>query len=343
MDSLTNKSNRIIWVDIAKGIGIILVIIGHALNKDQHIYLRGLIYSFHMPLYFILAGYTITSKPSLAKFRESIKKRVCRLIFPALVCYTITSLSQLVILYFNDDFDLNVFICNHLLGLFFCEGMDIYAWNTIIPGIGILWFFFAMFFSFSLFYFLHLVIHDSFKVTMLSIIVSIIGYFIVQTVVTIPFSIEISFLLLPFFSFGQYILPKINLSSVRVLLISCGLWLIMFLVTFSLSHFYFEIVPHCFPFYPICIITAIGGSVFVFCISKLLTNIKYCSKLLSTIGKNSLYILIAHVLEELINPFWLPNSVLTRILRSCIFICIVASVIVKVKHLFRSRRIQKET
>ncbi len=51
---------RIEWVDIAKGIGIILVIFGHSLATGST--LRQLIFSFHMPLFFLLAGCTFRQK-----------------------------------------------------------------------------------------------------------------------------------------------------------------------------------------------------------------------------------------------------------------------------------------
>lgn len=46
---------RLDWVDVAKGWGIILVVIGHVWTKG---FARDLIYAFHMPLFFILSGYT---------------------------------------------------------------------------------------------------------------------------------------------------------------------------------------------------------------------------------------------------------------------------------------------
>jgi len=47
---------RIGWVDAAKGIGILLVVLGHnQINSYTHLF-HLLIYSFHMPLFFILAG-----------------------------------------------------------------------------------------------------------------------------------------------------------------------------------------------------------------------------------------------------------------------------------------------
>ena len=45
---------RIVWIDIAKGLGIILVIAGHLFRYDS--YISTVIFSFHMPLFFFFAG-----------------------------------------------------------------------------------------------------------------------------------------------------------------------------------------------------------------------------------------------------------------------------------------------
>lgn len=47
-------SKRLDWIDIAKGIAIILVIVGHTVPNPSP--LRHAIFSFHMPVFFILAG-----------------------------------------------------------------------------------------------------------------------------------------------------------------------------------------------------------------------------------------------------------------------------------------------
>ena len=52
---------RLLYLDALKGILIVLVILGHALqfNIDdyQHVFLFRFIYSFHMPLFFLISGY----------------------------------------------------------------------------------------------------------------------------------------------------------------------------------------------------------------------------------------------------------------------------------------------
>lgn len=54
-------SKRLDWIDIAMGIAIILVIVGHTVPNPSP--LRHAIFSFHMPVFFILAGYTFRPKP----------------------------------------------------------------------------------------------------------------------------------------------------------------------------------------------------------------------------------------------------------------------------------------
>lgn len=49
---MSEQTKRIEALDVAKGIGIILVIIGHLSSS----YLHDWIYSFHMPLFFIISG-----------------------------------------------------------------------------------------------------------------------------------------------------------------------------------------------------------------------------------------------------------------------------------------------
>ncbi len=66
------KANRVTWVDLARGVGIILVVIGHASGGvidsplgSHAIALRWIfltIYTFHMPLFFILAGLFVADR-----------------------------------------------------------------------------------------------------------------------------------------------------------------------------------------------------------------------------------------------------------------------------------------
>lgn len=82
---------RIVEFDIAKGIGIILVVIGHQ-NIPHSV--TNWIFSFHMPLFFILSGFFFSSK---RKFYEIFKRRVKSLIIP----YVFLCLEFYLILFFK--------------------------------------------------------------------------------------------------------------------------------------------------------------------------------------------------------------------------------------------------
>lgn len=68
--------NRNRTLDIVKGIGICLVVLGHIQNPSQTY-----IYGFHMPLFFILSGSFLKEK-SLANPGRYIKSRFRRLLMP---------------------------------------------------------------------------------------------------------------------------------------------------------------------------------------------------------------------------------------------------------------------
>jgi fucose 4-O-acetylase-like acetyltransferase len=74
-------SKRIGYLDIARGIGILLVVLGHNDFEVISVFARQIIYSFHIPLFFFLSGYFIdTSVP----FFDFLKKRFNGLLKPFL-------------------------------------------------------------------------------------------------------------------------------------------------------------------------------------------------------------------------------------------------------------------
>lgn len=72
---------RIAYIDVAKGIGIILVVLGHCLAYGCQNQFFRFIYSFHMPLFFFLSGYVFRSKDSTAFFTSKIKTLLLPVIF----------------------------------------------------------------------------------------------------------------------------------------------------------------------------------------------------------------------------------------------------------------------
>ncbi|MCR4674958.1 MAG: acyltransferase family protein [Lachnospiraceae bacterium] len=67
---------RIAWVDTAKGIGILLVFMGHLVEESW----PGMwAYSFHLPLFFFLSGFLFSTKVS---FKEFVSKKAKSILLP---------------------------------------------------------------------------------------------------------------------------------------------------------------------------------------------------------------------------------------------------------------------
>ncbi len=74
--------NRDITIDIAKGIGIILVVVGHCINAKT---VPGVfVYAFHMPLFFFISGVCFNADRH-REFLPFLYKRVRQLLVPAIV------------------------------------------------------------------------------------------------------------------------------------------------------------------------------------------------------------------------------------------------------------------
>lgn len=60
------------WIDICKGLGIILVLLGHRLPDPDYTWF---IFGFHMPLFFMLSGYLYKDVTEIRKYAIKICKR----------------------------------------------------------------------------------------------------------------------------------------------------------------------------------------------------------------------------------------------------------------------------
>lgn len=72
---MNDKIQRIEWIDMAKGYGIIFVLIGHV---DMP-YITNYIYAFHIPLFFFLSGYVFNANKDYKTF---FLKKLRRMIIP---------------------------------------------------------------------------------------------------------------------------------------------------------------------------------------------------------------------------------------------------------------------
>lgn len=131
---------RLDWIDIAKGIAIILVIVGHTVPNPCP--LRHAIFSFHMPVFFILAGYTFRPKP----WRELLSGSVSRLLVP----YVVLALAWQVPTFLMSGAPLTGgTLASGFETLVFASGVDVPGFG--VAAVGMAWFLAALFTSRLLF------------------------------------------------------------------------------------------------------------------------------------------------------------------------------------------------
>jgi fucose 4-O-acetylase-like acetyltransferase len=85
--NITRKSRRIETIDIAKAITIFCVILGHTTGNLDTPMFRRVLYAFHMPLFFFLAGLSIKPKAvhGFKGWRMFLHKNILALMAPYLV------------------------------------------------------------------------------------------------------------------------------------------------------------------------------------------------------------------------------------------------------------------
>lgn len=134
------ETQRLDYIDVCKGLGIILVILGHTYYAPQIAY--NLIYSFHMPLFFIIAGFTYDNeKNSKNGFLLFAKKKAKSLLIPYFIFAILNLFAQVLwkTIYLGEDIQLSYFL-NNLKGILFC-----YSSMQHMPNCSPIWFLLCLF------------------------------------------------------------------------------------------------------------------------------------------------------------------------------------------------------
>lgn len=291
-NTLNIANNRIKWIDYAKAIGIILVIIGHAISKYNLnlSVLEKFIYSMHMPLFFIISGYLFKWDSSINK-KEFIKKKVKRLILPYLlfiVLITVCHLFEVLLLHKGMEFFYKFLSIDNIFYTILCTVKSIYS-N--------LWFFPCLLVSEIILFLLFRKLKNEYLTISVSLIIGFAFLFFRKfTNIVLPFCMETALASLLFLGVGS-IVRKIeinNFCNIR-LLINISLFIILNVLYSGKTFVYYNLdieSPGIFIF------TAIFGSMIVIDICQKINNIN----ILQSIGSNSMYIYGLHfIMQNIIN------------------------------------------
>jgi fucose 4-O-acetylase-like acetyltransferase len=208
-------------LNIAKGLGITLVVIGHVdlagVQPPFWIAARDVIYTFHMPLFMLLSGvlFAMTQKPllSVPEYGVFVKKKAKRLMLP----YASVTLILLAAKFFAARFfTLSRPVAGDLLYFMLLNPLGGFS--------NILWFVYTLFVIFLLFPLLKLLVRNELLLFGVTILLSFPPW---------PrlFCLDLSFQYLPFFAAGCLLQKMSFLENVRPstgIILPLGLFVVFF-------------------------------------------------------------------------------------------------------------------
>lgn len=276
--------NRIEWADIAKGIGIILVVMGHSGLPKM---LQWPIFSFHMPLFFFISGFLFNAQEKYS-FHVFLKKRFKSLIVP----YVSFSVITILIMWSMSPTVTNFYSL--------CVEAFVRGWQGFA-----LWFLPVLFASeIALFLFSTRIERNVLSLTVFAIAAYIFALLLNTWAIQLPFKLDVVFIALSFLCVGNIARVKVrNLISLNksflLPLCLCCVILICFL-NFRQVDLANNELGNVF----IMPIAAIAGIFTVILFSSAIANSNYKSikAIFSFFGVNTLIILAVHQpIMEVIN------------------------------------------
>lgn len=291
------EKKRIEWIDVCKAFGIILMIIGHTVPHDLPV--RNVIYSFHMPMFFILSGLTM----KICNDWEYIRKKTIRdfkmLVIPAVLTSAAVSVLRLMTGGQSMTYDAAVSSAKKLAeSLFWALG-----WDNKYPYIGAVWFLITMFWA-RLFVRIiaKLTSEERDKAGFVSyIFLFCSGIYAVcagnqvilpQNMAVVPVAVMLV---------GLGMLAKTHMEDIRhmripLLVICSAFWLFCLKKDISI-----EMAVQSYPKGMICTINACAGTYLCACLSMAVCRISAVKEAFSLIGRHTLIILVIHEFTFLLN------------------------------------------
>lgn len=314
----TKDNFRIEYLDIIRGIGIILMVIGHV---GFGTFISKYIHAFNMPLFMIISGY-LFNKEKNPRYMGYIKKKAKGLLIPYIWLGLFHYLVWVVVIGIPQNLDLIVYFTN-LFGV-----------NTSgeMPIAGALWFLTCLFFIELLFFWLVNSVQNKLGLTSIVLVFSISG-FIISKYIRLPFAVDVSMVGLAFFYVGY--LAKEN--SIRMYVRKVGnmngkstTLLLMLNTIFIFVNDYVNMRTAEYNFLVLFYFNAVVGTIVFWNICKLSTHcsnrlVFMTNSILKNIGRNSIVFLglnqlIIFAIKEVFNIFILDSTAMILLQRIIVFI-----------------------
>lgn len=320
-----NVRNRIEWIDCAKGIGAFLVILGHTYYIPSS--LKSFIYSFHMPLFFILSGMTIKVSDDIP-WKQIIIKYAKAYLIPYFILSGMNLILQSIWLLLVGNFTYTQ-IWTYIAGIIYC-----YADMEWMPNCSPLWFLPCIFLSKLLFLLIVRKIPDIFRIPVILLCVGISYLFYIGNIPRLPWNLATALMAVSFLWIGQQIQNEEFFESPKLLRLHIILLLIIFLLSPLLiaNGQHVGMNENCYGNLILFFVSGIGYSFAVIVLSRKLSKSYFFSNFL---GKNTIIVIgfnyfARHVATELhyiipgIRNFAINSISLfcgTFFILSCIIVC----------------------
>lgn len=285
-------------VSIAKGLGIILMVVGHSGCPTL---LRDFIYLFHMPLFYFASGYcfksSYTSEMNLF-FWKKIKSFYFPFVKYAVLFLILHNLFRYLDLY-NETYGAEGISRFYYSWDDTWDGLKniLFRFRTDEPLVGVFWFLKSLFITNILFILLLFITqkisrkYDLWIVTGLVLIFFIAGLWLSAMNITLPYSVNREFVTVGFF-FTGFMSGKINKSySFNKIILTIAAALLVFFASFT----HIDLGATQFASPSIFILGSLIGCYLTWGCSYYLSR-SSLNNLLIFIGNNTMYILVFHLL-----------------------------------------------
>lgn len=293
---------RVRFWDIAKGMTIILMILGHTLGVPDR--LHALIFSFHMPIFFLINAYFIKDY----NVKTALKKSAKSLLVPYLAVCAIAAVVDMFINLDNPLKALGIRINAIILGLSF-EGI---LFPEEYESVWLMWFVCCLFVARIVYVGIRQMtrkLPEAVAVMIIAVLVGI-GAILGYKGYFLPWSLDVALVALIFMLIGDWLRKYDFLRKAWFLWLSIPMAILWIGLTYY--GYWIEMAMRSYKGGPLCIATAICGSIVVILIAKLFEKIELLAKAFSWCGKNSMVILAVHCLEMMyIN--WSNNFVIADV------------------------------
>lgn len=266
--------------DVMKFFGIMMVIVGH-----MTVHLSSFIFSFHMPLFFVIAGYFYHERDIWSELRSDAK----RLLLPYAFTAAAVLFTYAVLSVFKENVDLKYWLVAALYGCGSTNHSSLYLAH--VPVIGAIWFLLALFWCKTLFNVIH---RHSAHWLFVSLLASCLAIIIDTRLVNLPFAFLPGAGALMFYAIGYFIRSKGGFLQVSPFL--WALFIICWVVSISISDL--SMVRCFYQDFLIDVLGALGGTYALFLVSALVsTTHSMATRLMIWAGQNSLTFLCIHLYD----------------------------------------------